>query len=209
MKSALLFTAALLGATFFALGALQHAEEVPSAVPLSRFPPQVAGWSSVNLPLDPSVLAMAGVHDYLNRRFTPPAGQALELYVGYYPSQRTGDTIHSPKNCLPGGGWVPLQAREQTIAIPGHAPIRVNDYAVAKGADQAVVLYWYQGRGRVIASEYAAKWWMATDALERHRTDGALVRIWVPVHQSLASADEQAAAFARLIYPRLAAYIPN
>ena len=137
----------------------------------------------------------AGVDDYVSRIYGIGQQIPIGLYVGYYGSQRTGDTIHSPKNCLPGAGWEPVRAGYLTISPPGGAPIEVNEYLVAKGADKRLVLYWYQGRGRVIASEYAGKVWMVVDAIRLHRTDGALVRLVTPVDDGEANAQERLVRF--------------
>ncbi|HXE31693.1 MAG TPA: EpsI family protein [Terriglobales bacterium] len=203
------FVAVLLVGCLGMLRALSRAETLPHPRPLTDFPRALGAWKGKDVWLDPREIAGAGVHDYVNRSFSDGAAQAVELYVGYYPSQRTGDTIHSPKNCLPGGGWVPLHAGELSIPVAGAAAITVNEYVVAKGNDQAVVLYWYQGRGRVVASEYAAKFWMVADAIGRNRTDGALVRIWTPMVTGERQAERRAVAFAQTVVPELGDYIPR
>ena len=113
--------------------------------------------------------------------------------MGYYGSQKTGDTIHSPKNCLPGAGWDPVRSGFATISAAGGRQIVVNEYVIQQDEDKQLVFYWYQGRGRVIASEYAGKFWMVGDAISRNRTDGALVRLNTPIN------DNEASARARLV----------
>ena len=126
-------------------------------------------------------------------------------------SQRQGEAIHSPQNCLPGSGWQPVSATRASIASGG-APLPVNRYVVQKGVDRQVVLYWYQGRGRVIANEYLNKLWLMLDQMTRHRSDGALVRIVAPVQgldeRALVAASTSAEQFARAIQPRLSPYLP-
>jgi len=202
------FTACLLAGSLVLLQAMNRAEDIPHPVPLTRFPVQVGAWQGVNVRLDPREIAGAGVHDYVNRSYNDGAGEPVQLYIGYYPTQRTGDTIHSPKNCLPGSGWIPLRSGERAIPVKGET-IHVNQYVVAKAGDTAVVLYWYQGRGRAVASEYAAKFWMVTDAIRRDRTDGALVRVWTPVVDGTPQAERRAAEFTQAFYPRLTPFIPN
>jgi EpsI family protein len=137
----------------------------------------------------------------------PPVG----LYIAYYASQRQGDTIHSPQNCLPGAGWQPVDGGTTSIDAGGRR-LTVNRYVIEKGLDRQVVLYWYQGRGRVVANEYANKFWLMFDAARLHRSDGALVRVVAPVSRSaggsLAAADAAAVEFTRALHPHLSAYLP-
>ena len=130
-------------------------------------------------------LEVAGVTDYVMRVYQPQDGaQALatpwiSVYVGFYESQTQGKTIHSPKNCMPGSGWEALAA--ETVAIPGVKAANVNRYLLVNEGQQVLVLYWYQGRGRVVASEYRAKWDLLRDAALKRRSDEALVRVVVPI----------------------------
>jgi EpsI family protein len=128
---------------------------------------------------------VAGVTDYLFRSYSTSTAGAeatptFSIYVGYYDSQTQGKSIHSPKNCLPGSGWEALQSTTTTVESDA-GPVAVNRYLIQKGAQQALVLYWYQGRGRVQADEYAVKWNLLRDAAVRRRSDEALVRIVVPL----------------------------
>ena len=136
-------------------------------------------------------------------------GRRPELGINLDSSQRTGDTIHSPKHCLPGAGWVPGRAGDVSIPLLSDGSVTVNDYLIQKGRDKQLVLYWCQARGRTIASEYWAKLWMVLDALRRHRTDGALVRVIAPTGKAESEARERAVEFVRSLYPRLKDFIPN
>ena len=98
----------------------------------------------------------AWVDDYVNRVYVEASGAPVGVYIGYYASQRQGDTMHSPQNCLPGAGWRPIETGYQDLPT-GSASSRVNRYVIQKGLDRQVVLYWYQGRGRVVANEYINK----------------------------------------------------
>jgi len=131
------------------------------------------------------------------------------LYVGYYQSQRTGSTYHSPKNCLPGGGWQFVESDQVPVPVPGAESITINKVLIQKGLDKQVILYWYQDRGRVIASEYAAKGYLIWDAMTKNRTDGALVRISVPVSSTTDQAYEQGLAFLQDLWPLLHDYLPE
>jgi EpsI family protein len=157
----------------------------------------------------PQIVKAASVDDYLNRDYTNGSEASVAFYVGYYESQQTGDWVHSPKNCLPGAGWEAMKAGRVTIDVPGQSPIQVNQYLVKKGLDELVVLYWYQGRGRVIASEYLGKVWLVADAITRNRTDVALVRISTPSADGVPRACERAVEFALAVYPRLKQFLPD
>jgi EpsI family protein len=131
----------------------------------------------------------------------------LALYIGYYASQRQGDTMHSPQNCLPGAGWQPIDSGIVRVRS-GARDVDVNRYVVQKGGDRQVVLYWYQGRGRVTANEYANKMWLMLDAARVHRTDGGLARLITPVVTDPTEATAHAAAFAATLLPVLSEYLP-
>jgi EpsI family protein len=149
------------------------------------------------------------VDEYLDRVYSRAGSQPIALYVGYYESQRTGDTMHSPKNCLPGGGWEPLRTRRVTVPVSERAQVPVNEYLVAKGLDRQLVIYWYQSRGRAVASEYWGKVWLVADAITRNRTDGALVRVATPVGADEEKARADAMEFVQAFYPQLARFVPN
>ena len=152
-----------------------------------------------------------GVSDYTNRIYSSSRLETplFSLYVGYYASQRTGDTIHSPKNCLPGSGWDPVQSGYATISVPAGRNIVVNEYVIQQDQNKELVFYWYQGRGRVVASEYAGKFWMVADAISRNRTDGALVRVITPINDGEGKARARLVSFAQTVFPSLGELIPN
>lgn len=158
-------------------------EVAPLARPLAELPRTIAGTPSDERPLTAEEIKVAGVSDYLFRIFRRDSTSAFSVYVGYYESQATGKTIHSPRNCLPGAGWQVVESGTQELAMRG-APVTVNRYIIANGPLQAVVLYWYQGRGRVSHSEYGVKWELLRDAATRGRTEEALVRVMVPIAPS-------------------------
>jgi EpsI family protein len=136
----------------------------------------------------------------------------LTLYVGYYTSQRKGDTIHSPMNCLPGAGWTPIVAERIKVDTPGAAAIDVNRVLIQKGDERQVALYWYQGRGRSVANEYVSRAFLVWDAVTRHRTDGALVRVISPIRPSDPSgaiAEDRTRRFVQQMYPHLGEYLPH
>ena len=197
----------LVGA-FLLLHGVSHGEAVVLHQPIRELPYSLGSWTGTEQPLDEQIVQAVGVSDYTNRIYSSQAGLA-QLYVGYYASQRTGDTIHSPKNCLPGAGWDPIQSGTIDISVSGGRQIIVNEYVIQQGLEKAMVFYWYQDRGRVIASEYSAKFWMVADAISRNRTDGALVRLVTPMNDDEAHARARLLSFTQILFPHLESVLPN
>jgi len=198
----------LLGASLI-LHTVSHGESIIPHQPLRELPYTLANWSGQERPLQNQVVQAVGVSDYTSRIYFSPSELPVDLYVGYYASQRTGDTIHSPKNCLPGSGWDPIKSDYLTISIPSGPTIVVNEYMIQKDQNKELVLYWYQSRGRVIASEYSGKFWMMVDAISRNRTDGSLVREVTPMNDGEANARARLIKFTQIIYPKIDAIIPK
>jgi exosortase D (VPLPA-CTERM-specific) len=215
---------ALLLVSRVAIADVSRTEPVLPRQPFATFPVRLGDWQGERTSrFDQQVLTILGVDEYINRIYQAPGGRMVGLYVGYYSSQRQGDTIHSPLNCLPGAGWEPVTKRRLPLAVAEgrngsgstssrRAPV-VNRLLIRKGADRQVVLYWYQGHGRVTASEYWGKIYAVLDAIRLNRTDGALVRIVSPVIAAGADgeqqADEAAFGFARELFPVLETYLPD
>ena len=175
---------------------------------LSTLPQTIDRWHGREaVPLTGDVLAQLGVDDYINRTYTATDAAPIGLYAGYYTSQRQGDTIHSPQNCLPGAGWQPLESRTISLDVGGRR-LPVNQYLIQKGVDRQVVLYWYQGRQRVVANEFANKAYLMWDAAVLRRTNGGLVRVISPLPRTGGNAVQDAIAFATAIVPRLDRLMP-
>jgi EpsI family protein len=173
---------AVLIAAVLGLQMMSHGEATPAALPLAQFPKEIAGYSAVaDVPFDKESLAILKPTDYMNRFYFEPGVGEIGLYIAYFETQRTGATIHSPKNCLPGAGWAPTVSTITDMTLSDGRKVPVNMYIIQKGLDQQVVLYWYQSHGRVVASEYWGKFYMVYDALRLNRTDAALVRVIAPV----------------------------
>lgn len=189
-------------------GARASASETPvQRESLSALPYELGQWRGHEArPLADDIVAVLGVDDYVHRNYVSASGAPINLYAGYYHSQRQGDTIHSPQNCLPGAGWRPVSYT--TITLPaGDRQVPVNQYVIQKGLSQQVVLYWYQGRGRVVANEYRNKALLMWDAATLHRTNGGLVRVIVPVSPDR-DARTEASAFATAVLPFLERLMP-
>lgn len=187
-------------------------EDVPKMEPLQRYPAQIGDWSlESESALEPEIMANLQPDDYMIRNYVnAKIGLQASLYVAYFKTQRTGHLPHSPKNCLPGSGWVANEAGVISLPVRGAAPIEVNHHRIAHGDNRAVVLYWYQGFNRVVANEYMAKVHLFSDALRYNRTDTALVRVIVPVSESTVAAGETAARdFAQSAYLLMRQWIPQ
>jgi EpsI family protein len=209
---------AMLLSTWGSLQLVSHGEPVLSKKPFSKFPLEInSRWEGKELGLARDVLDVLKLTDYMMRVYVPVrTEQAVSgfrlpvyLYVGFYESQRTGATYHSPKNCLPGAGWQFVEAEPAIVTRPGGAEVTVNKVLIQKGLDKQVILYWYQDRGRVMASEYWAKAYLIWDAMTMHRTDGSLVRISLPVGTSVEDAYRQGFAFMQDAWPLLQGYLPD
>jgi len=206
----------LAAASVYLAGASRE-EVVPPRTPLASVPMTIGDWTGRRQPdMTPEVLKVLGADDYITRGYFAPQRGSLGLYIGYHATQRQGDTIHSPLNCLPGAGWQPLELGHTTIAVSGlagneaPAPIEINRVVIGKGLDRQLVLYWYQSHGRVVASEYWGKIYTVLDSVRYHRTDAALVRVITSMETvGTESADERAAKFVQALFPRLVGHLPS
>lgn len=165
---------------------------------IERLPMSIGAWRGYQAPpFSDEVLAQLGVDDYVNRVYVAGTDALpVSLYVGYYRSQRAGDTMHSPQNCLPGAGWLPVSTTRITIPVDAGRRVTINRLIIEKGLERQAVLYWYQSRGRVVASEYWSKAYLVYDTIRENRSDAAMVRVIAPV---LASDADEAAAEARAV----------
>ncbi len=209
---AIALSAALILQTAVLFG-VSRQENLPVAKPLAGFPAEVGDWRlAQEIPIDGETLTALRADDTMSRYYLTPSGaRPVTLFTAYFRSQRKGQTPHSPKNCLPGTGWQPSDSGTLAVAVPGEPrSIVVNRYVVSKGDAKSVVLYWYQSRNRVIASEYQAKMFLVADAIRYNRTDTALVRIVAPVAGGdEAGASAAAAEFVRAVYPMLKERLPS
>jgi len=202
---------ALLVGALVLLNLRSAGEAVPLRQPLEAFPTAVGEWQmrSSSL-LDTESLQLLKVTDYLVRRYVDGEGRNVWLYVGYWDTQRRGAQIHSPRNCLPGSGWEPVEASTLTIPLgQGRPPLTVNRYLVQKERDQQLVFYWYDAQGRAVAGEIEARLEMVRSSIVRNRTDGALVRVSSPVEGGVAATSDRLVAYVRALDPLLRAHLPE
>ena len=204
--------AGLMLATAVGLQAHSQSEVFPPRLPLSSLPSQLNGWVGTDDEIDQQTLDILGPGEFLMRDYVNAAEpEAINLYIAYFPTQRAGDTIHSPNHCLPGAGWIPVSREVVRLDGSGGKRFPVNRYVVSKMGERQLVLYWYQGHGRVVASEYRAKYYLVADSMRMNRSDGSLVRLMTPMFHG-ESADAAQARLMKLgsqFIPMLDSYIPR
>ncbi len=228
MRSSRFWTVILiLTATAIVLHSRGDRDYTPARQPLSEMPQTIGGWTSRDQPMDAETLAVLGDGDFLNRVYVsastlnqpvaarpgPGAGGLLPvgLFIGYFPTQRTGQSIHSPQHCLPGAGWTFESSRYTNLLDVNGKSYKVGEYLISNGETKQFVIYWYQAHGRSIANEYKAKAYMVADAIRTNRTDGSLVRVITPVLSSepVNAARDRAVLFASQMAPFLPQFIPD
>ena len=178
---------------------------------LKDFPKTIGAWEQTggDEKFNQETLDVLRASDYLLRNYRGTEGRVINFYVGYYASQREGATYHSPLNCLPGSGWVMSEPEKITVTPKGRTPFIANKYLIQNGDHKELLVYWYQGRGRAIASEYWGKIYTVVDSVRLRRSDGAMVRITTPVQGSEAAALQAATELAATSSTMLPEFIPD
>ena len=204
--------AALMLATAILLQAHSRGESFPPRAAISSLPAQIDSWKGTDETLDQQTLDILGPGEFLMRDYESPspAEPWVNLWIAYFPTQRAGDTIHSPNHCLPGAGWIPTSREIVQVAGPGGS-FPVNRYVVSKSSDRQLVLYWFQAHGREVASEYRAKYYLVADSIRMNRSDGALVRLMTPMlnGESVEAAQARMMKLGTPLLPLLDNYIPR
>jgi EpsI family protein len=178
---------------------------------LKDFPDQLGEWQK-NKPdqtIDEPTMKVLRANDYLLRDYQRPDGQAANFYVGYYATQRDGASYHSPLNCLPGSGWTLSDPDTVTISLADGTSFVANKYVIQNGEYKSLMIYWYQGRGRAVASEYWGKVYTVIDSVLRRRSDGALVRVTVPLRDSEPAALQSAKDLSAKAAAAIKEFVPN
>jgi EpsI family protein len=231
MKSPRYWTVVLLLlATAIILFRRDNSNNIPYSEPLSLMPQNIGGWTSRDFPLDDAVLAILGKGDFLNRIYSSPtptlqpvsgseqpfatnthATQSINLFIAYFASQRSGQSIHSPQWCLPGSGWTFQSTRYTDLVADNGKTFHLGEYIISNGNARQFVIYWYQSHGRSIANEYVARAYMTADSIRYNRTDGSLVRVITPIGEGEAINDARARAvrFTQQMAPLLPRFIPD
>lgn len=207
-----LTAAGLMLLTMLCLVYISHSENIHPNKPFASFPKQIGEWVGKEERFDQEIYALLGVDDSFLCNYKTREGGQANLYVGFYQSQREGETIHSPKHCMPGAGWNIVDTSSEELTIPERNPakIRVAKLTLEKGSQRQLVLYWYQSRGRIIRSEYMQKVYLVVDSIGKRRTDGSFVRLIAPADKGdEAKAIKDLMEFARLVIPILGEYLPS
>ena len=202
----------LLAGTALLLHFRGNRDVIPASEPLSQVPRTIAGRTGSDLSIDQETLDVLGVGDFLLRDYTR-GGQSLPigLLIAYYPTQRTGVTMHSPKHCLPGSGWVFESSQYVDLNDANGKSHQVGEYVIADADNRQFVIYWFQEHGRSIANEYLARVYLVKEAMQLNRTDGALVRVITPIgaNEGTSAARARAEAFTAQLFPMLPRFVPN
>jgi EpsI family protein len=202
----------LLSATALLLAGRSRSEPTPSREPLSQIPNRIPGWLGTDQSIDAETLEVLGSGEFLSRVYVGHENVLpISLFVAYFPTQRTGATIHSPKHCLPGAGWVFESSQYVQLKDAVGNPHQVGEYTIGNGAAKEFVIYWYEAHGRSVAGEYFAKYYLIADAIRMNRSDGALVRVITPIGtgEDTVNAKTRAESFVAQLAPMLPRFIPN
>jgi len=189
----------------------QRGEMEVQRKPLAEIPLSLGDWRQKGdeIRFGEQTESVLRVSDYTMREYFSPAGRLANVYVGYYASQRSGATYHSPQNCLPGAGWVMKQPEYIEIKTPRGKSFKANRYIIENGVYKEVLIYWYQGRGRFEASEYQDKLNTIWDSVLRRRSDGAMVRVMTSVGGDETAATAAAVDLSAQTADLLSVYIPE
>ena len=191
----------------------ERVEIKPDRKLFAEFPLAYTGWEGRKESMDQKYIDVLKLTDYAMNNYIGTDGGVVNFYSAYYASQRKGASAHSPRSCIPGGGW--RIASLDTYLIDevkiNDTPLSVNRLVIRKGDDSQLVYYWFQQRGRVITNEYMMKWYLFWDSMTRSRSDGALLRLTTALKpgQDIKIADERLRAFAKTISPILNEYVPQ
>jgi len=210
VRRAAVWLSLLLVAQAAAYHLLPKTERSFAARPLREFPVVVADWVMAGqYEVEPEVQRVLRADDTLNRTYLRPGSKVpVSLFVAFFKSQSSGAAPHSPKNCLPGSGYAPVDSGVIRLRAGAAGEVEVNRYIVARGDSRSLVLYWYQTPARSVASEFAAKFWLVADSIRYRRSDTSLVRIVVPITEG-SDAEEEARKFASAVLPVLNGFLPR
>ena len=208
----LLILLILFGATFYLLQGVSCTVRTPIQQPLSGFPLQLNEWKTFSSQKSSdAVIKMLGVDDYIEYNYANPEGRTLNFYAAFYESVGTGGGYHSPKNCIPGGGWgIDSSKTIEVHPANGKPPVMVSAMLIRNRNEYQVVVYWYQNRGRIIASEYWEKIYLVLDAILMKRRDGTFIRLMAPVRDgNIAQTEQLLQQFAAFTMAELEHFLPG
>lgn len=208
----MLLSSALMILGFMALARLGVHGTIPPHIPLSRFPDRLGDWTGIRLAMDKKTQTLLNADSYTSILYTERPGMPGLLFFSiYYDRQTPEKNIHSPANCLPSSGWAILSHRVAPLPLNGPSvpPVNVNVNVIQKNLEKQLVLYWYQERGHLFANEYRGRLYLIKDAILLHRSDGALVRVSMPIRQSVQETFRTETRFLLALGPLLPRYIPG
>jgi len=210
-RNAWILAAVLLGASALVNWMIFRDETAPERRPLADFPSVLGTWRQRGdeIKFDQGVESILRASDYTMREFASLDGSTANVYIGYYRSQRTGATYHSPQNCLPGAGWTMREPQTVTIQTADGSSFTADLYFIDSGIYHEVMVYWYEGRGRREASEYRDKINTVLDSFTRQRTDGAMVRVMTSVGNDPDAAKAKVIELSSLVADDTSAFIPK
>ncbi|NNE99026.1 MAG: EpsI family protein [Pyrinomonadaceae bacterium] len=188
----------------------QRGEASVTRKPLAELPAEIGEWKQKgnDIRFSEQTESVLNATEYVNRYYVKD-GRLVDFYIGYYQSQKGGATYHSPQNCLPGAGWEMRSPELVGITTPSGKTFTANRYIVENGKYKQVMVYWYQGRGRTIASEYYDKIYTVWDSVSRRRSDGAMVRVMTAVGSSEDEATKVAVDISAQVGDQLSEFLPE
>jgi len=198
--------------TFYLLQNVSGTRRTPIKQPLAKFPVTLGDWQArSSRESSEAVIKLLGVDDYIEYNYASPNGQTVNFYAAFYESVGTGGGYHSPKNCIPGGGWGIDAVKTVTIQPKGsQAPVTVAEMIIRNRNEYQVVMYWYQNRGRIISSEYWEKFYLVLDAILKKRRDGTFVRLMIPAPGGdIPQAEKVLEQFAAQVVTELDNFLPG
>ena len=186
----------------------ERAEIIPDRETFANYPLQLDEWHGQQSKIEQKFLDELKLNDYIIADYQNDNSEMVNLYLAYYESQRSGAAAHSPKSCIPGGGW---RIKSHSVIDIAGINKQANRLLIRKGDYGQLVYYWFDQRGRNITNEYMVKWYLFWDSLTLGRTDGSLIRLTTTLQpgEDVAKADKRIAEFAQLVEPTLSAYIPE
>jgi len=191
----------------------EQVEVEPERKQFAEFPQMFDGWQGKQSYMEQVYIDTLKFTDYVMSDYRGEDGASINFYVAYYASQKKGASIHSPRSCIPGGGWRIKSLSQHNIegVLVENVPLNVNRLVIHKDGSKQLVYYWFQQRGRIITNEYAMKWYLFLDSMNLHRTDGALVRLTTVLNpgQDISIADKRLEKFSRKIAPIIHQYVPG
>ena len=203
----------LIGALFFTINVSDRIEETPDRFRFVSFPSEIDGWPSRKQYLDNGIEQALGLDDYILADYrAPERNRPVNLYVAYYASQRKGVSPHSPRVCIPGGGWLITEFDRIEIDVVGEVePLPLNRAIIERDSARQLVYYWFDQRGRKISNEYLMKWHLVKDAILINRTDGSLIRLTTPIFEDedIDTAEKRLQKFIDIVAPNLPDYLPT